>query len=192
MSDYNFSIYSGYLSITNHNQSFHYVFVQSQLGNTNPQVPLILWLNGGPGIILLISIGCSSMMGLLQEIGPFIFMNDDDEQLSINDYSWNKLAHLLFLESPSGVGFSHNPLNIIFNDTQTAEDNLKVLQEFYSNYPEYQKNPLWLAGESYAGAYIPLLAKAIHKFNALEVAMINLQGMLIGNGVTNLTHLTIS
>ncbi|CAD8082431.1 unnamed protein product [Paramecium sonneborni] len=184
MSDQNFSIFSGYLSITNNNQSFHYVFVQSQLNNLDINVPLVLWLNGGPG--------CSSMIGFLQEIGPFVFMNEDDESLQFNEYSWNRVAHLLFLESPSGVGFSHNPLNITFNDQQTADDNLKIIQEFYSSYPEYQKNPLWLAGESYGGAYIPLLAEKIKKFNDLEVAVINLKGMMIGNGVTNLTHLPIS
>lgn len=65
--------------------------------------------------------------------------------LTENLFSWNRKAHLLFLESPSGVGFSRNPNKIIFNDDQVAKDNLAVLQEFFSNYPTFQNNPLWVS-----------------------------------------------
>ena len=53
--------------------------------------------------------GCSSMMGLLSEIGPYVFLRDGEMNLSSNPFSWNKEAHLLFIESPSDVGYSKNP-----------------------------------------------------------------------------------
>lgn len=114
------------LQIASGNQSFHYVFVESQLDVSDQSVPLIIWLNGGPGTIEL-RIGCSSMMGLFEEIGPFVFPNDTATMLEVNPWSWNRVGHLLFLESPSGVGYSKNPSRLVFNDSQVAKDNLAVL-----------------------------------------------------------------
>lgn len=67
-----------------------------------------MWMNGGPGIFIYKK-GCSSMMGLLSEIGPYVFLRDGEMNLSANPFSWNKEAHLLFIESPSDVGYSKNP-----------------------------------------------------------------------------------
>lgn len=75
----------------------HYVFLESQSDPTTD--PVVLWLNGGPG--------CSSLLGLNEEIGPFV-MTDADRVFKENPYPWNARANLLFLESPAGVGFSIN------------------------------------------------------------------------------------
>lgn len=60
--DFNTSVYSGYLTLGSPNRGIHYVFVESQKGKGNKD-PVTLWMNGGPG--------CSSMLGFLQEIGPY-------------------------------------------------------------------------------------------------------------------------
>lgn len=74
----------------------HYVLAQSQRDPKND--PLIVWFNGGPG--------CSSMLGFLQEHGPFK-MEDEDTKFQKNDWSWNKEANMLYIESPAGVGYSY-------------------------------------------------------------------------------------
>lgn len=53
------------------------------------------------------------------------------------------------------------------------------MTNFYSVFPEFAKQDTWLAGESYAGQYIPYIADAILKAPRLPT---KLRGMLIGNG----------
>jgi carboxypeptidase C (cathepsin A) len=44
--------------------------------------------------------------GALEELGPFLVQKGKPE-ISLNPYSWNRDANLLFVESPAGVGFSY-------------------------------------------------------------------------------------
>jgi len=177
-SNYSAKIYSGYL-YGGPNVSLHYVFFQSQ---RSPQTdPLVLWLNGGPG--------CSSMLGFLYEHGPFVFP-DGETTFQWNNYSWNTVANVLYLESPSCVGYSYceNPY-ATFYDYQTALNNLLALQSFYEKFPTLFQNDLYLAGESYAGVYVPYLAFAIDQFNfnpkTKPAQRIRLKGFMVGNGVTD-------
>jgi carboxypeptidase C (cathepsin A) len=95
------------------------------------------------------------------------------------------VSNLLFIESPAGVGYSLNKNDTFeYNDLTTANDNFAALLNFFENYAEYGQNDFWIAGESYAGKYIPDLAVLIDAHNNKEnVTKINLKGLLIGNGV---------
>jgi carboxypeptidase C (cathepsin A) len=87
--------YSGYLNISS-TKSLHYVFIES-LDKPSTD-PVLVWFNGGPG--------CSSMLGLFSEHGPFVF-DDGESVIKPNPYSWNQRANMLYLESPAGVGYSY-------------------------------------------------------------------------------------
>lgn len=91
--------------------------------------PVLLWLNGGPG--------CSSMLGMLYENGPFKFDRNTTD-LRLNNHSWNAKANLLYIETPGSVGFSIGPDDN--SDESTAEDNLQAMSAFYAKFPQFRKN----------------------------------------------------
>jgi serine carboxypeptidase-like clade 1 len=169
--------YSGYVEIDEKTgKSLHYWFVESE---TDPATaPVVLWLNGGPG--------CSSLEGYLAEQGP-LHISDNWENETIpslyaNPYAWNRVANMLFLEAPAGVGFSYSNSKEDYhtNDNITADDNFEFLKKWFELYSEYAKNDFYITGESYAGIYVPTLAWNIHtKPNTL-----NLKGFMVGNGCT--------
>jgi len=67
-----------------------------------------------------------------------------------------------------------------------------VVLQWFEKYPEFKTNDLYIAGESYAGIYVPYLAHNIdqHNKNAtdLDAFKPNLKGFMVGNGVTNWTY----
>ncbi|XP_077982218.1 lysosomal protective protein-like [Glandiceps talaboti] len=165
-----FKHYSGYLDSTG-TKKLHYWFVESQ--NSPTKDPVLLWLNGGPG--------CSSLDGFLSELGPF-HVNDDGTTLYENVFSWNKVANVLFLEAPAGVGFSYSAdKNYTTSDDQVSIDNYQALQSFFVKFPEFANNSFYVTGESYGGIYVPTLAMRIMQGNAT----INFKGFAVGNGMSS-------
>ncbi|CAI5454236.1 unnamed protein product [Caenorhabditis angaria] len=171
--DMTFKQYSGFLDgLKGH--KLHYWLIESENDPAND--PLLLWLNGGPG--------ASSLMGLFQENGPFR-VSKDGSTLSRNPYSWNKFANILFLESPVGVGYSYSSdgAAITYDDNTTAYDNYAALKNFFLAYPQYTTQDFYTTGESYAGVYLPSLAKLlVQGINSKDIS-INYKGLAIGNGV---------
>ncbi|KAF6153573.1 hypothetical protein GIB67_027440 [Kingdonia uniflora] len=89
-------------------QLFYY-FVKSD--NNPKDDPIILWLTGGHV--------CSALIGFFNEIGllQFVVSKYDGSlpKLTLNPYSWTKVANILFIDSPVGAGFSYS---------KTAEGNI--------------------------------------------------------------------
>ncbi|EEF35107.1 serine carboxypeptidase-like 20 [Ricinus communis] len=175
--------YSGYVTIDeSHGKKLFYYFVESE-GNPS-QDPVVLWLNGGPG--------CSSFDGFVYEHGPFNFeaanASADLPKLHLNPYSWSKVSNILYLDSPAGVGLSYskNTTDYITGDIKTALDSHTFLLKWFELYPEFLSNPFFIAGESYAGVYVPTLAYEVMKgIDASVKPILNLKGYLVGNGVTD-------
>jgi len=173
-----FSQYAGYINVNETTgRNLFYWFTESR--NDPATDPVVLWLNGGPG--------CSSLGGLFEELGPFI-PNPDGKTLSLNNYSWNMVANVIFLESPSGVGFSYSTDKDDYNvgDVRTANDSYLFLLKFFEEYPQFAKNPFFVTGESYGGHYVPNLSKRIIDGNNANPSLqINFQGFAAGNAWTD-------
>jgi carboxypeptidase C (cathepsin A) len=73
-------------------------------------------------------------------------------------YSWSKVANLLFLESPAGVGFSYCEAGALCNNTDesTADDTADFFTTFFEQYSEFKANDFFITGESYAGVQLLL------------------------------------
>ncbi|WWC91365.1 uncharacterized protein L201_006308 [Kwoniella dendrophila CBS 6074] len=171
---------SGYLDIS----ETRHLFFWFEESRSNPKKdPLVLWLNGGPG--------CSSTTGLLFELGGCNIANKG-ENVTLNDFSWNNVANVLFLDQPIGVGYSYADEGEVNNSPAAAEDVYAFLMLFISKFREYSKQEFHIAGESYAGTYIPNIASVIYKNNlALDLAAtpgvpkLNFASVMIGNGLTD-------
>ena len=93
------------------------------------------------------------------ENGP-MFLNKDGTY-TINEYSWNKAANVLYIESPGDVGYSYIDSglddDIKVDDDIVAKNNLNAILNFFLKFPEYKNRDFYISGESYAGIYIPML-----------------------------------
>ena len=168
-------LYSGFFTIDASTDSNTY-FMFSTAKSGRKDAPVLLWLNGGPG--------ASSLLGFYDELGPFGI----DASLSINEraISWNNDAHLLALDNPLGVGFSHTQrrARMATNQTTVGADLHEALRQFFQLFPDLKSNPFYATGESYAGKYVPAVAYTIHMRNkdVAPAERINLRGIAIGDG----------
>lgn len=183
----------------------HFYFWAFESRNDPKTDPVVLWLNGGPG--------CSSFTGLLMELGPCNAVDpasrDGKPGTEKNAWSWNNNATMIFLDQPVGVGYSYvdwanksrtdQPPSRVFSAESAAKDASAFLhllamhmgEEIFKGdgdaFPSFH-----IAGESYAGRYIPLLANQIVQDNKkilqhpeMELKPLPLESVLIGNGITS-------
>ncbi|SCU90659.1 LADA_0F05622g1_1 [Lachancea dasiensis] len=162
--------YSGYLDYQDSKHFFYWAF---ESRNDPENDPVILWLNGGPG--------CSSFTGLLFELGPSS-INSKLEPVH-NPYSWNNNATVIFLDQPIGVGFSYGDDSITSTEA-AAKDVFIFLELFFEKFPQLRANDFHIAGESYAGHYIPAIAHQVAVAHEHDKTF-NLTSIMIGNGITN-------
>ena len=126
--------------------------------------------NGGPG--------CSSLSGLLTENGPFTWEAGTLAPVQ-NTYSWTNLTNMLWIEQPVGVGFSQGTPNIT-NEIELATQ----FRGFYKSFVDTFDTHNWktyIAGESYAGFYVPYIADSFIQAN--DTKYFNLGGISINDPI---------
>ena len=173
----NDSFISDYIKIADHGEeesSLYFLLAESR---DSPETdPLVIWLQGGPG--------CSSMLGLYTENGPYNYRYNassisERAKFEYNEHSWNNHANVLYLDQPIGTGFSFAETfgQVRSNELDVAFDFFVFLSNFYATYPEYRERALFLTGESFAGHYIPAMANFLHTKTHVKIS-----GLMIGNG----------
>ncbi|CAI8493750.1 unnamed protein product [Pichia kudriavzevii] len=154
----NLSSHAGHIEIDNgHGSLFFWDFYNDwekdrASCDSDSDRPLLIWLNGGPG--------CSSMDGALMEIGP---LRVDSQETLVWNKGWFDKVDMMFIDQPLGTGFS-----TLDGEYETnLVDSSKHLVEFLVNYATIFRDQweshksIIIAGESYAGQYIPHLANLL-------------------------------
>ncbi|KAJ5719877.1 Alpha/Beta hydrolase protein [Penicillium malachiteum] len=152
--------------------------------------PVTIWLNGGPG--------ASSLAGLFGEVGPCIIGKENDDTI-LNPFSWTKHTNMLFIDQPAGVGLSTIEDPTMYPDSveEASKDFTAMLEVFYGEiFPQYATNPLFIAGESFGGKYVPeYTAKLVRqqaKGAVSEVlAKVNVSGIILVDALVDATWLSI-
>ncbi|KAJ7530770.1 hypothetical protein O6H91_14G018300 [Diphasiastrum complanatum] len=163
------------------------------------ETPLILWLQGGPG--------CSSMTGNFYEFGPW--RTAPDLQLHKNPHPWNQRFGILFIDNPVGTGYSiaEKDEDIPTDQDQVVAHLYSALSSFFDADPVLKRRPFFIAGESYAGKYVPalghhimkimergrssgFLVRELHQHGEMgdlkgHTYAFRLDGLIIGNGLTD-------
>lgn len=153
-------------------KSIAYFLVRSERDPAND--PLVLWMSGGPG--------CSSTAAWAQENGPLEVL-PGGERLGRRRASWSRVATILHVDQPAGVGFSRAGTTAAYttNDTAAAADMVTFVRALVADMPELLDLDWYITGESYGGVYVPLTTEALHEAAGLPL---RLRGYAIGNGIT--------
>ena len=92
------------------------------------------------------------------------YFQTDDTGTYVNEYAWNKIANMLYLESPAGSGVpmlsGHGSsecrkkgvaVGCEWDDGSQAEAYAHTLAAFHKAFPAFASHDLYLTGESYFG-----------------------------------------
>ncbi|KAJ0394347.1 hypothetical protein ATCC90586_007113 [Pythium insidiosum] len=178
---------AGYVKLRNKkDDKYFYWYIESSRDAAT--APLVLWLTGGPG--------ASSMAALLTENGPCTV--NEDLTTTPNPYAWTNEANVIWLDQPTGVGFSYttSPEDDRDEDEEDVGANIYwFLHGFLEKHPELVGRDFFVTGESYGGHYVPGAAHYIWKQQKLDKTQatanettplrLNLKGIAIGNGHTD-------
>jgi carboxypeptidase D len=112
--------------------------------------------------------------GFLQENGPFLWNYGTFKPVR-NPWTWVELTNMLWVEQPIGTGFSQGR-----GTEQSEEDVAATFLSWFRNFVDtfaLQGKKIYIAGESYAGLYVPYIADAM--FNATDKNYFDVRGTMI-------------
>lgn len=162
--------YAGLMNISNTSDDGQLYFWFFPSTNPAAEKEILIWLNGGPG--------CSSLEGFLQENGPVLWQYGTYRPVQ-NPWTWVNLTNVVWVEQPVGTGFTQG------TPTATSEEDVaEQFMGFFKNFVDtfaMQGYTVYIAGESYAGAYVPYLADAF--LNSNDTTYYNLSSILVYDGV---------
>ncbi|KAI9513301.1 alpha/beta-hydrolase [Russula earlei] len=147
----------------------HLYFVLIKARRTADKERIIFWFNGGPG--------CSSFDGLMMEIGPWRV--DGKGGFKVVEGGWEEYTTMVYIDQPAGTGFSYTSTDRYAHGiAEATEQFLEFLRNFYAVFPEYKTMDTYIAGESFAGQFIPYFSEGVLN----STLGIPLRGSAIGNG----------
>ena len=134
------------------------------------KLPLVLWLQGGPG-------ASGTGFGNFEEIGP-LYQNSTARKTT-----WIQKTNVLFIDSPVGAGFSYvtDPVAYTRNVTQIADDLLVVFKAFLKNLTIFEDVPFYIFGESYGGKMAAEFGQRLYETIERKEIKCNFKGVALGD-----------
>ena len=159
----------GYVDVRDKAHMFWWFYGAENVSERS-NLPLILWLQGGPG-------GSGAGFGNFMEIGPV------DMKMQPRKTAWTKKANLLFIDNPVGAGFSYVDDEIAFttNVTEIAEDLFVVFSAFMNKYSVFSETPFYIFCESYGGKMTSVFAHRLYQGQKAGQIKSNIKGVALGD-----------
>lgn len=159
-------IYAGFLPIDQGDDEYFFFFDPAL--DPDRSSDIVIWLNGGPG--------ASSLSGMLQGNGPFTWTPSTHAPVP-NMWAWSNLTNIVWVDQPTGTGYS-NGLPSVTSQDDIAMFFLSFWKHFVELFDLHQTR-VFIAGESYAGRYVPYIADAM--LAKREKTFYNMAGILLYN-----------
>jgi len=161
----------GYVEVRRGANLFYVAYHVDQPGDYT-EYPLIIWLQGGPGAS---GVG----LGNFGELGPYSI----EDQMKKRQFAWTKVANVMFVDSPVGVGYSYvaDDSLLCTNNSQIALDLVTLMQGLYHKHPAYARMPLHIVSESYGGKMAADFARAFDETCKAGDVPCNLRSVTLGD-----------
>jgi len=159
----------GYVTVRSQAHMFWWVYgAQDKASRSN--LPLILWLQGGPG-------ASGTGFGNFEEIGP------TDMYGRQRDATWIKKANVLFIDNPVGAGFSYvdNYSALTKDVAQIAEDLFVIFSAILREIPAFKHTPFYVFCESYGGKMTAAFGERLHQGIEKREIDCNFKGVALGD-----------
>uniref|UniRef100_A0A8C7Q4G2 Carboxypeptidase n=1 Tax=Oncorhynchus mykiss TaxID=8022 RepID=A0A8C7Q4G2_ONCMY len=160
----------GYVDVREGAHMFWWLYYADSPSASYSQLPLVMWLQGGPG-----GSGCG--FGNFEEIGPL------DRDLEPRKNSWVQYSSVLFVDNPVGTGFSYTDSDEAFaTDVATvASDMLVLLKQFFNKEEQFQSVPFYIFSESYGGKMAAAISLELTKAVEKGTLKCNFAGVALGD-----------
>ncbi|MBN3314254.1 TRI25 ligase, partial [Atractosteus spatula] len=160
----------GYVDVRDGAHMFWWLYYSNNPSKNFTQLPLVMWLQGGPG-----GSGCG--FGNFEEIGPL------DRDLRARNTTWVQAASVLFVDNPVGTGYSYTDSEgALAGDVATvASDMMVLLTAFFKAQPEFQSVPFYIFSESYGGKMASAISLSLHEAVQKGLIKCRFAGVALGD-----------
>nr|XP_015211524.1 PREDICTED: retinoid-inducible serine carboxypeptidase isoform X2 [Lepisosteus oculatus] len=156
----------GYVDVRDRAHMFWWLYYSNNPSKNFTQLPLVMWLQGGPG-----GSGCG--FGNFEEIGPL------DRDLRPRNTTWVQAASVLFVDNPVGTGYSYTDSEgALARDVATvASDMMVLLTAFF----KAQSVPFYIFSESYGGKMASAISLSLHEAVQKGLIKCRFAGVALGD-----------
>ncbi|KAI3724252.1 hypothetical protein L2E82_36023 [Cichorium intybus] len=112
----------------------------------------------------------------------------DNITLISNPNAWTQMANIIFMDIPSGTGFSYAETT----DGSSSSNNImasqanEFIKKFLIDHPKFRKTPLYVAGISYVGIVVPKITLDLYEGNERgDQPRVNIQGYILLSPLTD-------